>query len=356
MPLYAFGSNGKGQLGIGHEDDVSLPCLVSLPFDAADIADIVCGGNHTLLLTKSGDVFASGSNENGRCGFKVGAPSSSTSLPIHSLSNDNTRIKITHIAATWEASFFVTIDSRIYVCGAGNKGELGLGKLRTRAQSPIALALPSSSAAETISIIRSGIGHVMVLTSSGRILGWGNGRQGQLGPSKDIVWDPCVLEPSAAVTSARPPQDIVCGKNFTMLDHGGLPDRLTLLGPTNATHREQVAQVLSGVSSNSPSRIQSTWTSVFHISDQGRLGGWGKDNFRQLPPAGLPKLQTFAAGSEHVLAISEANEVLAWGWNEHGNCGSDSNSNGLWNHIAVNEVPLKVFAGCATSFIVTDHR
>src|SRR5271156_750619 len=83
--LFSLGSNGSGQLGIGHQEDVSSPqpCI----FDEAssfqrlepddEIVKVVAGGNHTLVLFASGAVFAAGSNEFGQCGL----PASTTTTP-----------------------------------------------------------------------------------------------------------------------------------------------------------------------------------------------------------------------------------------------------------------------------------
>lgn len=79
MSLFAFGSNGSGQLGIGHDEDVSVPtrCLFEegqTPSEeengtqAKTISCIVAGGNHTLILYQDGSVYAAGCNEDGRCG------------------------------------------------------------------------------------------------------------------------------------------------------------------------------------------------------------------------------------------------------------------------------------------------
>ncbi|KAJ5805024.1 hypothetical protein N7474_010911 [Penicillium riverlandense] len=80
MHLFALGSNGSGQLGIGHTEDVSSPteCLFETserhqgPSDENDnITRIVAGGNHTLLLTAKGAVWAAGLNGDGRCGENI---------------------------------------------------------------------------------------------------------------------------------------------------------------------------------------------------------------------------------------------------------------------------------------------
>ncbi|KAI5286873.1 hypothetical protein KEM54_006439 [Ascosphaera aggregata] len=72
MALYAFGSNGSGQLGIGHKDDISTPTKCLFRHDDGRISarpqttspdipvKIAAGGNHTLVLFSSGAAFAAG--------------------------------------------------------------------------------------------------------------------------------------------------------------------------------------------------------------------------------------------------------------------------------------------------------
>lgn len=75
MPLFAFGSNGSGQLGLGHTEDVSIPTRCVFDDEASPQADngkvvrIAAGGNHTLVLFENGAVYAAGCNVDGRCGL-----------------------------------------------------------------------------------------------------------------------------------------------------------------------------------------------------------------------------------------------------------------------------------------------
>ena len=83
--IFALGSNGSGQLGIGHMDDVSLPveCIFDDDTDNQQNANdkvvggrrgkvkrISCGGNHTLILFEDGAVYAAGLNDDLRCGVR----------------------------------------------------------------------------------------------------------------------------------------------------------------------------------------------------------------------------------------------------------------------------------------------
>lgn len=106
MPLYALGSNGSGQLGIGHVEDTSIArrCLFESEdvsstlstssttstgtgiFDGSEneneILQVAAGGNHTLLLFGNGKVYAAGFNEDGRCGVFTGTGTGITSEEV----------------------------------------------------------------------------------------------------------------------------------------------------------------------------------------------------------------------------------------------------------------------------------
>jgi protein ATS1 len=65
-------------------------------------------------------------------------------------------------------------------------------------------------------------------------------------------------------------------------------------------------------------------------------------------------------GSEHALALTEAGDLMVWGWGEHGNCGPIRNQNGEKgerNKIASAGDGMEIImigAGCATSWIVSE--
>jgi len=68
MRLYAFGSNGSGQLGIGNTEDTSTPQTCLFP-DGPELPSrplkIAAGGNHTLLLLEDGTVYCTGGSRDG---------------------------------------------------------------------------------------------------------------------------------------------------------------------------------------------------------------------------------------------------------------------------------------------------
>lgn len=60
--LYSFGANTFGELGHGTiTEKVSKPTLIS-SLAGIPIAFIACGGHHSFVISKSGTIFAFGKN------------------------------------------------------------------------------------------------------------------------------------------------------------------------------------------------------------------------------------------------------------------------------------------------------
>lgn len=336
-PLYAFGSNGSGQLGIGHVEDVSTPQLV-MGYSAA--SQIVCGGNHTVISGKTG-VATAGDNNDGRC-------FASTGRSVNELSFISSKdYPEATVAAAWSASFICSNDS-IYACGSGNAGELGLGEGIEVAKLP--QAIPNFPPTGTkILKIASCMAHVVVVLTNGEVWGWGKGRKGQLGEPSESVWSPRKFENVRFFAV-----DVVCGKDFTCIFGSPSAGELVVFGP-NSNDR-------FGIRSKAPAnvagwkKVAASWGSIFVLYNSGQVTAWGRNDHGQLPPDGLPLLESIAAGSEHCLGLIKDGKVLAWGWGEHGNCGESTDEKGDvkngWNEIALPAPAAAIFAGCATSFVV----
>ncbi len=85
---------------------------------------MVCGTDHTLMLTESGHVYSMGNNNKGQLGLDVTLTQSKSSPTlVESLSN----FFITSISAGGDCSFAVTSSGSVFAWGDGNLGQLGLG-------------------------------------------------------------------------------------------------------------------------------------------------------------------------------------------------------------------------------------
>ncbi|KAL3466401.1 regulator of chromosome condensation 1/beta-lactamase-inhibitor protein II [Aspergillus heterothallicus] len=393
--LLAFGSNGSGQLGIGHDEDVSFPtrCIFE-DSDSGEITEtrdasvtrIVAGGNHTLVLLGDGRVYAAGCDEDGRCGGRrLGSRTETTGMNsvqgskasvwllsrfrrmvIADEGSGKVHDTFKEISATWEATFLVPLvpsygekDDRdaVYVLGSGTKGELGLGVdvLRTGTATRIPDFPPMGT---RITKIASGMGHTVVVLSNGEVYGWGGARKGQLGEfgvAKKIAWAPVKIDGVPfRVTGAA------CGREFTALGGDRDAGEFVVLGA--AGDKWEIRSGIPSPGSESVKgylNIDASWHGVYVHQRDGSVLAWGRNDRGQLPPGDLRSVRKVAVGSEHVLALLHDRTVVACGWGEHGNCGPGTDAQGNVKGIC-SPVPLPergfeavgVGAGCATSWII----
>ncbi|KAI0128720.1 regulator of chromosome condensation 1/beta-lactamase-inhibitor protein II [Xylariales sp. AK1849] len=367
--LFALGSNGSGQLGIGHKEDVSVPKPVVFhctpPSDA--IVRVAAGGNHTIILTESGKAYWSGDSSKGACGITTIITADNSQFEELVLSDTEPFGPIAHLACTWESSTFILKDqggkaTRAYSCGTGQQGQLGF-----EAKGIVEPRLIPNFPPPGTEVVRiaAGIGHIVAVLDNGEVYGWGNGKKGQLGqsvalddgtpPTPIVLLAPCKISRSSGVDFKV--ADAVCGQYSTILIGTPSEGKIIVLGlekwglKSNALSSVPVWATISG-----------SWGGVYILKQDGTLTAWGRNDHGQLPPPNLPKLKDIQAGSEHVLAITEDDEVIAWGWGEHGNCGPQTEGkagdvNGRWNFIASSQnLPegsqvTTIGAGCATSWV-----
>ena len=358
MILYAYGSNGAGQLGVGDLNDYSRPKVCSFvsslrPGPDAPLSNslgvplaLVAGGTRTYILFDDGTIFTAGGLTAGDEKRKDEIEAESFLFAPLSFPGNAT---IMACSSTWDAAFFVDSNGLIYAKGTGHKGELGLGANLTSSRD-IRIIKPFLNAHECIVDIASSVSHTVVVTTHGRVFGWGNGRKGQIGEPADVVWSPRQIE-NIGFKVIR----AVCGREFTCLVGDGKGGQILVLG-SDKWHTTSSAppELYNWV------QIGASWGSMYSLDSKGSLTSWGRNDRGQLGPIGLPALQRIAVGSEHVIALTHDNRLLCWGWGEHGNCGEnidrDGNVAGVFNQVPFegleSSLPsVGLGAGCATSFI-----
>ncbi|KAF2147831.1 RCC1/BLIP-II [Myriangium duriaei CBS 260.36] len=348
MIIYGLGSNGSGQLGIGHHDDVSSPTPLILPQSLKDdeIVNIASGGNHTLFLSKSGSVYSTGDNEDGRCALDPSIPQTTTAQPVR-LSPPSS--KVLHCTSTWSGSIFATDDGLLVSCGSGSKGELGLGPNRVAAPAPELITDLASIHCQVVHMDAS-MAHVVVVLSDGSVFVWGNGKNGQIGDAAEVVWSPRRLVVPFAVVR------VACGKDFTCLLSDPARGEIMLMGPNKRDRFDIKTSIPKRL--DDWDHVAATWGSIFAKDKAGAIRAWGRNDRGQLGPADIEILSKIAAGSEHVLAQTAKGQVIVWGWGEHGNCGmpvdEQKDVKGRFNVLDIPGHVLTIGAGCATSFIVSE--
>ncbi len=344
--LYAFGSNGSAQLGVGHSEDLDAPApIVSVEGRQTwTVKQVAAGGNHTVLLCDDGKVRVAGSNEDGRCGIANAQQLSEfreLQLPLDAAGHPLLPKKV---AANWATTSILMEDGSVFVCGAGVVGSPSSSPLL-----PLAGLLSIGSRAIDIA---SGMAHTVIVLFGGEVWGWGKGRKGQLGsPAEDVATPRKIEGIKFKVVKA------VCGKDFTCVFGPPGKGQVTMLGPTGIDRFRVLADAPSPLSGWKD--VAASWGSIYALMSTGHIVAWGRNDHGQLPPLNLEDVEAIAAGSEHCLALTKNGKVLAWGWGEHGNCGRPIDEHGDvrsgWNEIGVAGRASAIFAGCATSFVQAEE-
>ena len=177
--LYTWGGGGesynKGQCGHGSKKDVESPKKVEFfTKKGLHILKVSCGGYHTIVMDENNELYGFGKGIFGQCGY--GQPED-TDIPRKIIFNDKNLNKITDIKCGGEHSLFLSDVGRVYACGHGYFGQLGLGNNKN-VKTPI---LVHSLSNKNIIEIAAGWSHSLVLNDDGYVYSAGCGKFGELG-------------------------------------------------------------------------------------------------------------------------------------------------------------------------------
>ena len=163
--VHSFGRNEEGQLGLGHNNDVSLPTPIpNLP----KIMEISCGHSFTVCIDKEGGLWSFGSNDHGQLG-------------TGNTTNYNIPQKIEHIPPVRAVScgyyhaLIITNDSNLWSCGSNDFGQLCLENTAGN-QSKY-----QQTSFQQISKISAGDDHSLFQNNKGEIFGCGYNKYGEVG-------------------------------------------------------------------------------------------------------------------------------------------------------------------------------
>ena len=177
--LYTWGGGGesynKGQCGQGSKKDIETPKKVEFfTKKGLHILMIACGGYHTIVMDEKNELYGFGKGIFGQCGY---GQAEDTDIPRKIIFNDKNLNKIINIKCGGEHTLFLSEIGRVYACGHGYFGQLGLGNNKN-VKSPI---LVHSLTNKNIIEIASGWSHSLALTDDGYVYSTGCGKFGELG-------------------------------------------------------------------------------------------------------------------------------------------------------------------------------
>ncbi|KAH8179077.1 regulator of chromosome condensation (RCC1) repeat domain-containing protein [Sarocladium implicatum] len=206
----------------------------------------------------------------------------------------------------------------VYVFGEGTSGELGLGSRRINGKKPVDVKRPrlndnlSASATGVVQIACGGM-HAIALTKDNKILTWGVNDQGALG--RDTKWSGGLRDMNAEDSDSEDEDDT--GMNPVESTPGEVSAESFAPGVkfVQVTACDSASFVLT-----EDGRVYGWGT--FRSSDG--ILGFDEHVKVQATPVLLPVLKnvkSLAAGSNHVLALDHKGNVLAWGCGQQNQLG-----------------------------------
>ena len=127
--VYAFGDNHYGQLGNATNNGVNspnpTPALVSLPGASGPATEIAAGYEHSMVLTSSGQLYTFGHNEYGELGRPTNSGTGTPTPTPAIVSLPGASGPVTQIAGGGEHSLALTSSGQLYTFGYNYSGQLG---------------------------------------------------------------------------------------------------------------------------------------------------------------------------------------------------------------------------------------
>ncbi len=209
---YAWGNNANGQLGVGDVTARSSPVAVLGGLTFAKIVGAGANSCTALGLTTAGVLYAWGANSSGRGGIGNATPQSSPVAVAGGLTFKDVWTN------SFGSTFAVTPNGVLYAWGVNTNGQLGIGNTSNKSSPNAVLVISNVVKMITPNEVNTGSPRsIIALTSDGDVYGWGGNQNGALG-----VGDTTVRSSPVAVSGGLKFVDIFGGNQ-----NGGGSDSTT---------------------------------------------------------------------------------------------------------------------------------
>ncbi|XP_047453396.1 probable E3 ubiquitin-protein ligase HERC3 [Mugil cephalus] len=175
-------------------------------FSNITISQVACGSQHSVALTKGGQVFTWGQDSKGQLGLGKRKAGAGSPQQLRALS----AIPVVHVAAGGEQSFALSVSGGVFGWGGNHCGQLGLGDTTDRHMPTSVQCLNMKKTSQ----ISCGTDHTAILTKHGAVFTFGSGQHGQLGhnSSRNELRPRLVAELWGAKVTK-----IACGRHHTLV-------------------------------------------------------------------------------------------------------------------------------------------
>ncbi|TMS05606.1 putative E3 ubiquitin-protein ligase HERC4 [Larimichthys crocea] len=175
-------------------------------FSDIPVSRVACGSQHSVALTKDGQVYTWGQDSRGQLGLGKRKLGASSPQHVRTVS----AIPLVQIAAGAEQSFALSVSGSVFSWGRNDCGQLGVGDRKDRHTPTSVCSLNMKKSVH----VSCGEEHTAVLTKTGVVFTFGSGQHGQLGHNSfsDELRPRLVAELWGAKVSK-----IACGRHHTVV-------------------------------------------------------------------------------------------------------------------------------------------
>ncbi len=323
--VWAWGSNWKGGLGDGTTTDSSTPVQV---FGLTDVAAIASGGSYSIALKTDGTVWAWGANVYGvstteKCAN--GSSCSTTPVEVSELKD------VTAIAGGASHIIALKPDGTIWARGNNDFGQLGDG---TTTYSTTLVQV--SGLTDVIAITANGY-HSVALKNDGTLWTWGSNRFGQLGAT---TFETCSsISFGSGFSCSTTPVQVSDLTDVTAIAAGYAKTVAVKNDGTVWESRSNYSTLVQVSGLTDVAAIAAGYGHTVALKTDGMLWAWGNNDWGRLGDetntdsttpvqvSGLTDVTVIASGRYYTVALKIDGTVWAWGNNTYGVLGD-----GTWTH------------------------
>lgn len=320
---YGFGQNSDGQIGNGTEADANAPVAVVAGAMPAGVVftELSAAGSWATGLGSDGVAYAWGSNGRGQLGDDTGEPSSAPVTVLRGVMPAGVTVK--SVAAGFEYGMLVGSDALLYAWGDNAYGQLGTGN-RTAAYTPVQAAQGVRVSGIFANQIAAGYQSTTILGSDQYAYTWGGNSYGQLGNGGNTreltavktVRVPALVFPAEQTVEGKAGLT-VASEAYRSVGLYGTVSYSTASALPGGLSLNAATGVVSGVAPMAANGQTVTVTGIGTRVNTAAASGTVSFDVAVI-------LATLAAGGDFGAALSTDGAALAWGWNTNSQLGDGS--------------------------------
>lgn len=343
--LFAWGSNGSGQLGNNSITDSPIPTPVNEEalLVGKTIFDTASGSNHSIALTSDGRVASWGYNAFGQLG---NGTFNDSNIPISVTGTALSGKTVIAIAAGQFHNLALCSDGTLVAWGYNFYGQLGNGTT-TNSNSPVAVSRTGVLSGKTIISIAAGSYHSFALCSDGTLASWGYNGNGELGNGGTGFSQLPVAVDTSGVLAGKSITSVCAGSfhSFALCNDGTLAswgyNGNGQLGD-NSTQSRRIPVLVDRTGILSGKQITKVSAGYYHsfaLNSDGSLAAWGNNtngelgdgtNLQRITPAAVVSggaltgktVVDLSSGAVHSLVTCSDGSICSWGYNGEGELGA----------------------------------